>query len=194
MTKPALISVKASLTKMTPLLATSGISSGTHLSAETARLGSGRGVSTFQFFAFTWLGTRRFRPTKINLVLCDGSKVLNTSRFGQLDWRARLLRGSSRINRSCPFVRWRDWGNEGRSAKTEIKLRVYLCRSNPFARNEGRSAKTEVKLRFFVCWSNPFARKGICVYERFCVKMFVCKSVCVYECICVKVLCVKPCV
>ena len=43
-------------------------------------------------------------------------------------------------------------------AKTEVKLRFDLCRSNPFARNEGRSAKTEVKLRFIVCWSNPFAR------------------------------------
>ena len=55
-----------------------------------------------------------------------------------------------------------------------------------------RSAKTEVKLRCIVCWSNPFAGKGICVYERFCVKMFVCKSVCVYKCVCVEVLCVKP--
>ena len=51
-----------------------------------------------------------------------------------------------------PFAR-----NEGRSAKTEVKLRFYLSRSNPFARNEGRSAKTEVKLRFYLSWSNPFA-------------------------------------
>ena len=35
-----------------------------------------------------------------------------------------------------PFAR-----NEGRSSKTEEKLRCYLCRSNPFARNEGRCAK-----------------------------------------------------
>ena len=35
----------------------------------SARLSSRRGVFTFQFFAFTWVGTRRFRPTKINLIL-----------------------------------------------------------------------------------------------------------------------------
>ena len=45
-----------------------------------------------------------------------------------------------------PFAR-----NEGRSAKTEVKLRFDLSWSNPFARNEGRSAKTDVKLRFYVC-------------------------------------------
>ena len=45
-----------------------------------------------------------------------------------------------------PFAR-----NEGRSAKTEVKLRFDLPRSNPFARNEGRSAKTEVNLRFYLC-------------------------------------------
>ena len=55
--------------------------------------------------------------------------------------------------RSNPFAR-----NEGRSSKTEEKLRFYLCRSNPFARNEGRSSKTAVKLRFYLCRSNPFAR------------------------------------
>ena len=55
--------------------------------------------------------------------------------------------------RSNPFAR-----NEGRSSKTEEKLRFYLAPSNPFARNEGRSSKTEEKLRFYVS---------------------VCKSVCV---------------
>ena len=48
---------------------------------------------------------------------------------------------------SNPFAR-----NEGRCAKTEVKLRFYLCRSNPFARNEARCAKTEVKLRCNWCW------------------------------------------
>ena len=84
---------------------------------------------------------------------------------------------------SNPFAR-----NEGRSSKTEVKLRFYLCRtcpgatlshemkvdrqkrgkiaillvpdlswSNPFARNEGRSSKTEVKLRFYLCRTCPGA-------------------------------------
>ena len=44
------------------------------------------------------------------------------------------------LSRSNPFAR-----NEGRCAKTEIKLRFYLCRSNPFARNDARCAKTECK-------------------------------------------------
>ena len=48
---------------------------------------------------------------------------------------------------SNPFAR-----NEGRSSKTEVKLRFYLCRSNPFARSEARCAKTEVKLRCNWCW------------------------------------------
>ena len=45
------------------------------------------------------------------------------------------------------------------SAKTEVKLRFDLSRSNPFARNEGRSAKTEVKLRFDLCLEQPFRTK-----------------------------------
>ena len=47
---------------------------------------------------------------------------------------------------SNPFAR-----NEGRSSKTEEKLRFYLSWSNPFARNDGRSSKTEEKSRFFLC-------------------------------------------
>ena len=49
--------------------------------------------------------------------------------------------------------------NEGRSSKTEEKLRFYLCRSNPFARNEGRSSKTEEKLRFLLVPEQPFRTK-----------------------------------
>ena len=46
---------------------------------------------------------------------------------------------------SNPFAR-----NEGRSTKTEEKLRFYVCRSNPFARNKGRCVKIEEKLRFYL--------------------------------------------
>ena len=42
-----------------------------------------------------------------------------------------------------PFAR-----NEGRCAKTEVKLRFYLSWSNPFTRNEGRSSKTEENCDF----------------------------------------------
>ena len=49
------------------------------------------------------------------------------------------------LSRSNPFAR-----NEGRSSKTDVKLRVYLSWSNPFARNDGRSSKTEEN-RDFSC-------------------------------------------
>ena len=68
--------------------------------------------------------------------------------------------------------------NEGRSSKTEEKLRFYLCRSNPFARNEGRSAKTEVKVQFYLCRSCLCVKASVCK-KRLCVKVSVCKSVCV---------------
>ena len=42
--------------------------------------------------------------------------------------------------------------------KTEVKLRFYLSPSNPFARNEGRSSKSEEKLRFYVS-----VCKSVCV-------------------------------
>ena len=46
-----------------------------------------------------------------------------------------------------------------RCAKTEKKNCDFTCAgATPFARNEGRSSKTEEKLRFHLCWSNPFAR------------------------------------
>ena len=74
--------------------------------------------------------------------------------------------------RSNPFTR-----NEGRSSKTEEKLRFYLSRSNPFARNEGRSSKTEEKLRFFVCWSNPIARnEGRSSKTEEKLRVYLCRS------------------
>ena len=44
-----------------------------------------------------------------------------------------------------------NWG------KIAILLVPDLSRSNPFARNEGRSSKTEVKLRFYLCRTCPGA-------------------------------------
>ena len=86
--------------------------------------------------------------------------------------KSAIFRYFSCAGRSNPFAR-----NEGRSAKTEVKLRFDLCRSNPFARNEGRSAKTEVKLRFDLSWSNPFARnegRSSKIEEK--LRFFVCRS------------------
>ena len=83
---------------------------------------------------------------------CPLALLLSPS-FLFLFWRRGQGQRKRDGTKRHPFAR-----NEGRSAKTEVKLRFDLSWSNPFARNEGRSAKTEVKLRFFVCWSNPFAR------------------------------------
>ena len=50
------------------------------------------------------------------------------------------------------------WGSIAKNwGKITIFLVPDLSRSNPFARNEGRSPKTEVKLRFFLCRTCPGA-------------------------------------
>ena len=50
------------------------------------------------------------------------------------------------------------WGSMRKNrGKIAILLVPDLSRSNPFARNEGRCAKTEVKLRFFLCRTCPGA-------------------------------------
>ena len=75
---------------------------------------------------------------------------------------------------NCDFTCAR---NEGRCAKTEEKLRFYLCWSNPFARNEGRSSKTDVKLRFYLCRSNPFARnEGPCAKTDVKLRFYLCRT------------------
>ncbi len=49
------------------------------------------------------------------------------------------------------------WGSMRKNwGKIAILLVPDLSRSNPFARNEGRSSKTEEKLRVYLSWSNPF--------------------------------------
>ena len=64
-----------------------------------------------------------------------------------------------------------------------ILLVLDLSWSNPFARNEGRSSKTEEKMRFFLCRTYLCVKasvcKSVCVSKRLCVKASVCKSFCV---------------
>ena len=60
------------------------------------------------------------------------------------------------------------WGS---IVKTWGKIAILLAlRINPFARNEGRSSKTEEKLRFYLCWSKeqPFRTKWGSIVKNWC--------------------------
>ena len=60
----------------------------------------------------------------------------------------------TRRHETQPFhTKWRS------IVKNWDKIAILLVWSNPFARNEGRSSKTEIKLRFYLCLEQPFRTK-----------------------------------
>ena len=88
-----------------------------------------------------------FRPRVVPAVSHETSTLSHEMRVDRQKTEVKLRFGN-------PFAR-----NEGRSAKTEVKLRFYLCRSNPFARNEGRSAKNWGKIAIWLAPEQPFRTK-----------------------------------
>ena len=88
---------------------------------------------------------------------CPGATLSHEMRVDRQKLRKKCDCACAGLVLEQPFrTKWgsrrKNWG------KIAILLVPDLSWSNPFARNEGRCAKTEVKLRFYLCRSNSFAR------------------------------------
>ena len=130
------------------------ICSSSHLLNFTPSLTSSH-LHIFSPFSLLFLSHAFFLSFSLKAEGGAGGESRNVNPFARNEGRSAKTEEKLRFDLSWsnPFAR-----NEGRSSKTEVKLRFDLSPSNPFARNEGRSAKTEVKLRVYLSPSNPFAR------------------------------------